>query len=321
MLIAVSWSLIERSDEPRYQGKRVSFWFKEYIQSRTWRVPATGPSYQQGAEAMHRQSAAALRHFGTNAVPYLIEQSFNTRQVPAIRREIDFVLNSLPVSWGLPPFVDPGVMCEQAPEALKEIKPPAAMLLRLMSGQLESTNVLQRTQALYVLGTAGDGAEQLVPYLVSALHRPAEAGFAVQSLDWIGPQASNGVSALVEAINSTNNVDGAVHALGSIGSAAAPAIPLIKGMFEKEAYWNRRNMFAAALCKIDASQTEALSFLMDGLTNHQPASDRWIPAFHLGDIGANARAAAPALLQSLALATNDSLFAFAATNALKKLAP
>jgi HEAT repeat protein len=61
-----------------------------------------------------------------------------------------------------------------------------------------------------------------------------------------------------------------------------------------------------ALFRLDATQQEALQFLMDGLTDHQPA---WIAAMQLGEIGPGARDAVPALIAALDAATNAMVFA------------
>ncbi len=49
---------------------------------------------------------------------------------------------------------------------------------------------------------------------------------------------------------------------------------------------------------------EALNFLIDGLTNHQPASDRWMAASQLGEIGPAPQAAGAQVLLEAMNGTN-----------------
>jgi hypothetical protein len=97
-------------------------------------------------------------------------------------------------------------------------------------------------------------------------------------------------------------------AFGKIGgSNTVPAIPLVQEIFEHETNWDPRCCVATALFQIDPNQTGALAFLMEGVTNHQPASERYIAAWQLGEIGPAASAAVPVLLRALE-STNDMLF-------------
>jgi HEAT repeat protein len=68
---------------------------------------------------------------------------------------------------------------------------------------------------------------------------------------------------------------------------------------------------------MDGGQTNALAFLTNGLATHEPASDRWIAANQLGNIGPSAQAAVPLLLEALD-GTNAMLFS-QVPGALKKI--
>jgi HEAT repeat protein len=307
-----------QSAEPEYAGRRLSYWFKEYCRSgqrMTW-------------DASRREEAgAALRQVGTNATPYLLEQAFDNRPSSGGRKDLSRLLNSLPRSWGLPTFVDPEIRSVEGAEALKEIKPPAKQLLPLLERHLKSTDRMERRQTVYILGSTGDGAEQAVPWLCAALKSPDvwERMLAVQSLGWIGPNARAAVPILIEVLKAPPNTNQppvrlgpqVATALGRIGSAAAPALPLVQELFQQETNWNLRCTLAVALCHIDADQTNALAFLTNGLATHEPASDRWVAASELGDIGPDAKAAVPLLLAALD-GTNGMLFS-QVPGALKKM--
>jgi HEAT repeat protein len=275
----------------------------------------------------HEVAGAALRQIGTDAVPYLIEQAFKGPRHSAVRREVYRLINTLPHLLGLSPLVSPEIRSEEAGNALQAIKPPASQLLPLLERHLHSTSGFERRQALFILGTTGDGAEQAVPYLCGALKSPDhwERLLAVQSLGWLGASARTAVPALIEVLKAPQDTSQspaqlarpAAHALGAIGSAAAPALPLVRALFETETNWNARCGLAAALCHIDPGQTNALAFLTNSLTTHEPASERWIAAGELGNIGPAAKAAVPILLEALD-GTNTVLFS-QVPGALKKI--
>lgn len=250
----------------------------------------------------HEQTEEALRQLGTNAVPYLVELSFRVSRPPAGQAEFYGVLNAF-LRWrNLPEAVSPDVLALHAPFALKDIRPPADQLLPLLESHLESTNPIEHLGALIILGTAGEGAERVVPYLEQALRGPdlGPRYGAVQSLMWIGPGGRAAVPTLVDLLQATVDTNylgtPVAIALGKIGSNAAPSIPLVRALFDRETNWNYRCSQAGALVRMDAGQTNALAFLVDGLTNHQPAGDRWIAAMQLGEIGPAAKAAVPALI-------------------------
>jgi HEAT repeat protein len=304
VLAAGGWFLFRPTAEPQYAGRWLRDWFREYCASGQWMTWDAG---------RHEEAACALRQIGTNGVPYLIEQAFKGRPTPAFQKRTYQLLNSLPKWWGLPPFVSPEVLGVEAGNALIMIRPPAKQLLPLVTPYLESTDHFRRCQVLFLLGATGDGAEAAVPWLCAALKGPdpMERALAVQSLGWIGPNADCAVPALIEVLKApgdTNRLDhSAAYALGEIGSAGAPALPLVREVFERETNWNPRCSLAGDLCRIDANQTDALAFLTNGLVTHEPANERWIAASQLGRIGANARPAVPILLAALD-GTNAMLF-------------
>jgi len=315
---AAGWFFFRQPALPEYSGKPVSYWLKEYCRS---------GQRMDWDTSRHKEAGAALRQIGTNAVPYLLEEAFDTRPSSGGRKDLYRLLSCLPRSLGLPTFVDPEIMSSEGAEALKEIKPPANQLLPLLEQHLKSTDRLERRTAVYLLGCTGDGAEQAVPWLCAALRRPDywERVMAAQSLGWIGPNARAAVPALIEVLQAPptptarpcSPAPAAAVALGAIGSAAAPALPLVQGLFERETNWNSRGVLAVALCHIDAGQTNAFAHLTNGLATHEPASDRWMAAWELGNIGPNAKAAVPLLLAALD-GTNDMLFS-QVPGALKKI--
>ncbi len=304
--------LVLHGGTSRYQGRTLDNWFRRYCASGTW--------MREYDDVKRAEAADAIKHFGTNALPYLLERSFDFAAVSSAQSNRYEVLNSIRPN-GIAPFVTSWVMINEAPEAIEEIKPPAGLLIPCIRGKIGSTNVMDRRQSYYVLGTAGENAEQAVPYLVAGLKDPDFWArlVAVAALGRLGPKASAAAPDLSELFvrergtGSTNFLPRLIAAtFGNIGSDAAPALPLLRQLFENETNWNNRCVYATALCQIDPGQTAALLFLIDGVTVHQPASDRSQAAQRLAQLGTNARAAEPVLLQTLTNATDTTLWYFTA---------
>lgn len=316
ILLALGGSIFLRlRSEPTYEGKSVSYWFQEYCRS----------GQEMNYDALRREEAAdALRHLGTNAVPYLVGRAFAAAYVPPNPTRFQRFFNGLLVALGLPQIVSAPVMREEAPFALDDIKPPAVQLLLLLKGHLQSGDQFERRQSMFILGSAGGDAGLVVPFLDAGLKDKDSRTrrLALQSLGWLGPRAEAAVPTLLALLNnpgSTNFFDPqTLTTLGKIGTPnTAPAVPLMKRLFEKETVWNQRCLYAAALLRMDAGQSDALAFLTNGLMTHPSANDRWIAAQVLGEIGSNASPAIPILLQ--ALGRTNQMFLAVVPGALKSL--
>jgi HEAT repeat protein len=294
-----AWPFLRMANQPRYQGKTLDYWFLEYCSANN----------RMGNDWSRNQMAdKALREIGTNAVPYLLKIALLKPESKAKTAFISIIngIHFVPHQ----PLVSSDVEREEAESILREIKVLANQLLPLLDKLLKSKTDLDRRQALYFLGSTGDGAELVLPYLESALRSSNyfERVLASQSLSQIGPPAGPAAPALIELLGEpmgTNHLPlRAAIALGKIGgSMAAPAIPVVKELFEKTTNWDAQCSLAGALFRMDATQKEALEFLMDGVTNHQPAS--WAAVSVLADIGPSASNAVPALMTVLGWATND----------------
>jgi len=296
LLVVLAMVFLKRPSV-KYQGKSLGYWFRESCE--------TGQFGSRFNIERSRQCEEAFKAMGTNAVPYLVEQAFDLRPDSAAWLNVCRFLSGLPPSWRLPRPVPSATRVEEASKLLEYIKPPAAQLLPLMEKHLKATNLYEHRQTLFILGTAGDGAEQAVPNLIAALKEDSwTRQIAIQSLGWIGHGAQAAAPRLIEIIHEPpgSNYLGlnAAIALGRIGGTGAnPAIPEMKKIFEREKNWNLRGCVGVALMQIDPTQTEVLDFLIEGLTNHQPASDRWMAASYLADIGPAAKAATPVLLRTM----------------------
>ncbi len=278
---------LSSNSERNYEGEAIAYWFKDYCNSYNG-----NPS---------KQTVAALKELGTNAVPYLVEQSFLNADSP-FNRGYDWLINHTHGMRIMARSVTTETSIERAPRVLLDIKPPAHQLLPLLKRHLASTNIYEHYQVLYVLGTVGDGAADVVPILQSALKSTnySERLIAIQSLGWIGPQAQAAVPDLIEIMKQPAGnyflPRYCASDLGSIGSNAVPAIPQIRQLFETETNWVFKRGLAADLLKISPDEAEALAFLTNGLSGSLPGSDPFATAYFVGSVGPNAKGAVPCLL-------------------------
>ncbi len=297
---------------PKYEGRTVDWWFDECCRS---------GQFMRYEQMRHEEAVDALRHLGTNAVPYLLKEAFDTNVDSPTRSNYIRFIQSLPRSWGMKAPVPAQARWWEAPMALKEIKPSAKSVFPFLESQYRITNSplnISRAQAIMVMGCLGEGAEMAVPDLTAALQDTDRWApmMAVQSLDWLGPKAADAVPALVSYMESnTAHAILAARALGSIGVNDPAAVQVVRRMFDRETNWYWQCQEATASCRMDAGQTDALNFLVHELKNRVPASDRGFVARQLGEIGTNAQAAVPApteVMMKFEDPSNPSTWTFAA---------
>src|SRR6185295_8404219 len=245
------------SNEPKYHGQKMSVWFKQYYRTGQWS--------RRSDDIQHEQAARAIRAMGTNAIPFLVAECFSTSREFPLQTNLFTFLATLPKPFRFPPFVSAMSVREEAAEAIGEIKPPANLLLPLVTNHLSDPDKYQRWMAVYLLGRIGEGGEAAVPFLREKL-RSADAqelNLAALSLDRLGPAAASAVNELTEFVR-TNNwhaITFAYCALARIGPAASNAIPVLREKLAGETNTLRRAGIAAALICIDGQQTEAMAVL------------------------------------------------------------
>jgi HEAT repeat protein len=109
----------------------------------------------------------------------------------------------------------------------------------------------------------------------------------------------------------------AAGAFASLGSNAAPAIPVLKRLFLAETNHNLRANIAGALCRIDPNETTALLTVVEEMTRTNTPQTREATARFLGNLGGSAINTAPLLIGMLTDTNLDVTCAAAA--ALRKL--
>lgn len=97
LLACAAVLLFRPSRGPKYEGKSVEAWFREFCISQR--------DLPDGPHGLHEHSVRALRALGTNAVPYLLEQCSSQAQDSAFETNIFARLSKVLEPLGAPPFV------------------------------------------------------------------------------------------------------------------------------------------------------------------------------------------------------------------------
>jgi len=187
-----------------------------------------------------------------------------------------------------------------------------------------------RIQAATALGNLGEYAPRVLPMLRAALKETAlkDADESVRSramhaILQVGPQPASEVAGLVDALH--NDVEvvrfHAAIALGDLGFAAQPSVPALI----HTALWDQepavRVEAAMALWKIDRNNGPlVIPALIKALADDNELIC-WIAADDLGQIGAEARQAVPALQQALRRPYKIALIRKGVALALERIDP
>ena len=240
---------------------------------------------------------------GTNAVPYLLEQAFAPED-SALKIRIGEWLQDRGWFHNSPFLVNSEMRHSGSFELIKEIKPPARLILPALRKHLKSSDEADYRQALRLLGTLDEGAEEGVPYLVEALKETNNLieRTALDSLQEIGPRARAAVPQLITTLQQPGGQYAcdvyAAYALGKIGSASSPALPLVQKMFDRETNWDQQCGLAGALFSIDHSRLDAFAFVTNAITQRTKENERDWAILVVGEIGPAAKDAGPVILQA-----------------------
>jgi HEAT repeat protein len=316
VLVVAGCFLFGHNCEPRYNGKSVSYWFREYY----------SPDRTTESDSdSHQDAVTAMRMMGSNALPYLVHVAFSTNEDSPVRTNFYNLLAKLPDSWNLPQLITKDEIRNSALYAIREIGPSASDILPLMQTELNQSNTYQHLAAICMLTCVSNEFELAVPYLARSLHDPDSRvqNLAFEGLADFGPKASLAVPDLMtvfsEALPGDHSCREAEWVLGMVGSNAAPAIPLLKEAFEKDPDWRMQSFYASSICKIDPSQKFAFDFLIGALTNNPTSDQIESVAFRLASIGPNARFSIPSLINALTNTNCDALATRSVLQAIKAL--
>jgi hypothetical protein len=262
--------------EPRYQGTSLSQWLRLYR------------PFDRGASA-HSQEADAVRHIGTNALPFLVSWMEDVGSLPPWKERL------LRYAWNrhlpgneilLETLAKHELLAERAAsgfEILGEAAAPAIPELVRVANHGNSASSRAATIALAHLGK-----DALVPLLTLIVNSASpvrdEAMWSVARMHYLGTNAHPAVVLLIQYLNDPQLAPSAANVLGSLRLESDVTVP--------------------ALAESTHSSEPRL---------------RMAAATSLGMFGASARPAVPELLKMLDDPSLD--IRQRATNALQLIAP
>jgi HEAT repeat protein len=286
------WAFV--SSERFHEGRPVSYWLS---------------AVKGGADAVRVHAAHVLGEIGPESpevVPTLIE---------ALKDKDAIVCKEAAVSLGkigpqaksaapeLVRLLEGGnpIVRRAAAASLGMIEPDAQVAVPALLKALKDADGPTRIQAIMSLGQVGE-PEQVIPLLIPILRERGGAGGSPSSaaqaaLQAIGPKT---VPALIEALSDQQAETrlASLRILGRFGNQARAAVSRITALLQDPDELVCVNA-AEALWKVDRRAQAAIPVLIQGLKNQQSWPIRSDASYILGQIGPEAKAAVPALIELL----------------------
>ena len=233
---------VNRDGEPVYQGKRLSEWL----------IECPPPDYDRGSGRMLRkvptgEAAEAVRHIGTNALPFLLSW---VQHEPSPLSKLTYKLplriqQSRVVGWL---FSDREDLLSRKVEAGFSVLGPEAdgvipELSRILKNSQSAFAVNQAAHALKFLGKDG------LSVLVSVVSDRSQPEFkliyvcsAIRYMDYLGPDGASAIPALVKCLGHTNRMVGycAAQALGNFAQNPGIAVPALTNAAQSSDFYLRR---------------------------------------------------------------------------------
>lgn len=301
--------LLLSTPEPTYRGRTITAWQEDWAARR------------------NRIWPEAVKHIGTNALPYAIRNlarndSFWRGKYARLQPKLPGFFQRI--------FPKPGPLLQEVDGANLFICigtnsiPYAIALLK------HKSPTVRRAAAWSFAGLRflSPAAEQGIPALISTLHDPDRlVRFdAALSLEEMGPAASGAVPSLTQMVAyvgtgaESNNLFPvravAAVALGKIGPAASNALPTLRAaLHESNAYL--RGQSAVAVWRISGDVDSTLPVLLQEM----PSTDqehKWDWIIALGEMGPQAKAAIPQLQAEL---NQNRRYLNLVTNAFRRISP
>lgn len=179
---------------PRYGNRSVQSWFHQFCL-------AEAPDAQRSYSGESEEARLAFVELGTQAIPFLVEETFRLRKDHWIRSNLHELFLHVPDWAGRGAFLPYDQGNRNAALLLRTIRPPADALLPLLEPHLQSTHPFHRYQALLALGTLADGVDTGLPHLLRALTNHTDTwapSMAWRSIRWLGAGASNALPVVLE---------------------------------------------------------------------------------------------------------------------------
>jgi HEAT repeat protein len=291
VIVAAMWP---REREPVYGGRKLSEWVSR-------NSLYYGPG-RTGAEE-HAKAEGAIRHIGTNALPWLVkwiryepaswERKLSITKLPAWLRF------SRVMVW----LVNDGAIHrkENAINCIKYLGADATPAIPILVGCLRDSNRTITDAAAGALGALAIEPYLALPALTNALEAPNARlrRTAARAIGLFGDRARSALPALLKAINDSDFQvrEETANAIAQIapdkGEVAIPELTKLMNDPEITAWADRAAVGLAKMGKL------AMPIFLTALTNGA-VHVRSRAAFHLQDLGTNALPAVPMLVETLA---------------------
>lgn len=220
------------------------------------------------------------------------------------------------------------VACLGASEALLRIGMELAAALPALAAALQHRSGVPRAQVAAELGQLGARLMAVIPRFRSALRAVVLTDgdetvrtSALHALTLLGPTSKSQVPALVEALRDELPAVRAAAAqdLAQLGTEARESVPALLAACLRDADLAVRVQAGAALWRVGRRHVPALPPLIEGLKSGDEVLC-WTAADCLGDMGADAAEAVPALREAL-VNQQRSLIKTSIALALERIAP
>ena len=212
---------------------------------------------------------------------------------------------------------------ECAGTLLGSLLPAHAEVVPALTKALRDGDVQVRRNAARSLGAAQTDLEPVVSGLGELLVDDETRAAGVEALSKLAEHSETAVSLMIALLSHTNDDvrEGVAQSLGNAGPNAKGALPKLAELTREsnERRLQVRYQAAEALWKIDHQAYAILPFRLAALRSPEELA-RWAAASFLGEAGAQAEAAVPALIEMLEKDPSNRLKGEAA-NALGKIGP
>ena len=155
-----------------------------------------------------------------------------------------------------------------AAQCIGEVSPPIKAAIPPLLRTLKDQNASIRESAVTALYHMGPDSSEAVTSLIEAISDPSIAHLAMQVLAVIGPPAKAAIPALIKALGNIVLSYYAAYALGGIGAEARQAVPLLTP-FLKSPHIKLRRSAADALGRIGPAAETAVPSLMEAYRDHE----------------------------------------------------